>query len=253
MNFYVCTCICILFKLILILGTDEPISETFIGTLTSQTIEPVESFVDTVKENTSFVHREVKKYKTKGKTEPILSETYNNNNNNQMNTSIDLSSDITVSIHDRLAALKKNEDWRKRNTIEEGENNENINSSEIKPKSIISKISELQLDSESWRKRVPENDAKKFTVASKLDSKLKTNLTENIQSYLSPGSMTTSKLKKLATLNSGEMDQSIESLDNIETVKRDKLVPDYKRVILNRDAEMINIGAQFYFLNFINY
>ena len=165
-------------------------------------------------------------------------------NSQQMNTSIDLSSDITVSIHDRLAALKKNEDWRKRNAIVEGENNENVDSSEIKPKSIISKISELQLESEGWRKRVPENDAKKFTVASKLDSKLKTNLTENIQSYLSPGSMTTSKLKKLASLNSGEIDESFE--DNFENIKRDKLVPDYKRVLLNRDAEMVNIGKIFF-------
>lgn len=188
--------------------------------------------------SSSFVHREVKKYKTKGKTEPILSLFESNSNET-----------ATPSIHDRLAALKKNEEeWKSRTGLE---NNENafspvVSETTTRPKSIISKITELQLDAEtSWRKRVPENDAKKFTVASKIDSKLKTNLTENIQSYLTPGSnMTASKLKKLASQNSEQSFENIEDIENQNSSsRREKIVPDYKRVMLNKGAEMINIGV----------
>jgi hypothetical protein len=180
----------------------------------------------------SFVHREVKKYKTKGKTEPILN-IFDDETNEQL--------DIKQSINERMAALKKNEeDWKKRNMIVEGENNENVNISEVRPKSIISKINELQLDSENWRKRVPENDAKKFTVASKLDLKLKTNLTENIQAYLSPSTpkQQTNRLKKLGSLNNEQLEESIEEFET--NSKRERMLPDFKRVILNKESEIIN-------------
>ena len=136
----------------------------------------------------SFVNREVKKYKTKNKTEPILS-------------------------------------------IFEAKDEE------ARPKSIISKINELQLDAESWRKRVPDNDAKQFTVASKLDSKLKTNLTENIQAYLAPGS-NINQIKKLASENQ-QQQQSIEEEEEEGIIKREKTIPDYRRVILNRNSPEI--------------
>lgn len=203
--------------------------------------------------------RELKRYSVKAKTEMtdnLLRE--NSDNNNEMGIQC-----IKTSIQERMAALKKNgeDEWKKRNTVTLADNDDSVTprrrlsqqnqqstkSDEERPKSIKLKINELQADAENWKKRVPENDAQKFTVAAKIDSKIKDNLNQNIQTYLSPSNQKT-PLSKLINksptkqLQQELVNQAIDENEQDEIIQREqdeREVPLYKRVYLNKSSEII--------------
>jgi hypothetical protein len=176
-----------------------------------------------------------------------------------------------LSIQERLAALKRagEEDWKKRKhtsvldeellscTMDKSpENNDNsidkpANKVSPKPKSICDKIKDLQIDAaENWRKRIPHitdnNDAAKFTIASKIDEKLKANLTDNIQTYMSPDKVFNRNSVKYSSSASSSTisDASTKTDDNNDEqqqydLKREKHMPSYQRVLFNKGVELI--------------
>ncbi|KAF7489192.1 Supervillin [Sarcoptes scabiei] len=111
-----------------------------------------------------------------------LSDDNNNNNNNSKTNS----SSARTLISERLALLKQNGEEGWKNRIRKDDHRSTI----IKPNVIANRLSSLMESQSQWRNRVPEKDARKFTVAAKLDQ-IKSVTTDTTSSI---SSLSTSKI-----------------------------------------------------------